>query len=179
MRSKEGTVLELFLNNPSKEWHFEDMIKTTKMARSKLDSWLKKFLDDGLIKRVKPKSKMPYYISKFTSIEYKGIKRIYGLRKLYECGLIGHLSQLDATVILFGSFARTDWHKESDVDIFIYGNIDGLKLLEYELKLKREIQIFHCANNDDLQRLGHALIKNIIKGDLIKGDLDFIEVSYA
>ena len=71
---------------------------------------------------------------------------------------------------------RSDWSKESDVDVFIYGDPQGLKIATYELKLEREIQLFICRDKTDLQKLGVGLIKNIIKGNLIKGDLDFIKV---
>jgi len=81
------------------------------------------------------------------------------------------------TVILFGSFMRSDWYKNSDLDVFIYGNPEGLKIAEYESKLHREIQLFICQNKKDLNKFGTGLIRNIIKGNIIKGDIDFLEVN--
>ena len=48
--------------------------------------------------------------------------------------------------------------------------------MEYELKLHKEIQVFICHNKDELNKFGAGFIRNIIKGELLKGDLDFIEV---
>ena len=178
MQSKEKKVIELFFENPTREWHFEEAVKEAKIARSKANSWLKKFIKNGLVKRVKAKGKMPYYISNYTSSEYKNKKRIFALNKLYEIGLLNHLDSLQKakTIILFGSFSRSDWYKNSDIDIFIYGDPEGLKIANYELKLHKDIQLFICQNKKELAKLGGGLIRNIIKGDIIKGNLDFIEV---
>jgi len=61
MKSKEDNVLEFFFENPTKEWHFEDIVKQAIIARSKSDRWLKKFIKKRIIKRIKKKGKMPYY----------------------------------------------------------------------------------------------------------------------
>ena len=73
--------------------------------------------------------------------------------------------------------SKGDWYKDSDVDIFIYGDPEGLSIVEYELKLHKDIELFICQNKEDLSELGAGLLKNIIKGNLIKGDLDFISVN--
>ncbi|MCK5283291.1 MAG: nucleotidyltransferase domain-containing protein [Nanoarchaeota archaeon] len=173
--------MELFFENPTREWHFEEIVKEAKIARSKADNWLKKFAKDRLIKKIKKKMKMPHYISNYNSAEYKYNKKIFALTKLYESGLLNHLGSLEKakTIILFGSFSRSDWYKNSDVDIFIYGDPDGLKIANYELKLHRDIQLFICQNKEELTKLGEGLIRNIIKGNIIKGNLDFIEVGIS
>ena len=51
MESKEMNIMELFFEDPTKEWHFEEIVKDSKVARSKADSWLKRFIKNGLIKR--------------------------------------------------------------------------------------------------------------------------------
>ena len=181
MRSKEEKVMELFFENPTKEWHFEKIIKEVKIARSKADNWLKNFVKDRIIKRIKKRGKMPYYIGNYNSSEYKNKKRIFALAKLYESGLLTHLDSLQKakTIIIFGSFSRSDWYKNSDVDIFIYGNPEGLKIVDYELRLHRDIQLFICQNKEELGKLGDGLIRNIIKGNIIKGNLDFVEVGIS
>ena len=178
MKSKEESIIELFFENPTKEWHFEEIVKEVKIARSKADSWLKKFHKNGIIKRIKKKGKMPYYISNYNSPQYKNKKKIFALNKLHESGFLNHLNSLQKakTIILFGSFSRSDWYKNSDIDIFIYGDPEGLKIVNYELKLHRNIQLFICQSKEELIKLGDGLIRNIIKGNLLKGNLDFVEV---
>lgn len=178
MRSKEEEILELFFEQPTREWHFEEILTTAGIARSKAFHWLKKFTKEQLIRRVKAKGAMPYYIGNHESPFYKSRKRIFALQKLYESGLLPHLTSLKnaRTVILFGSFARSDWYKDSDIDLFIYGDPEGLQITEYELKLHRDLEVFICRTRKEVAKFGMGLIKNIMKGILIKGDLDFITV---
>lgn len=178
MKSKENGMLELFFDNPTKEWHFEEILKEAKIARSKATGWLKQFIKEGIIHKVKEKGKMPYYMSDHNSAGYQNKKRIFALNRLYESGLLNHLAGLKKAkaVILFGSFSRWDWYKGSDIDIFIYGSPQGLSIAKYELVLHRDIQLFICENKKDLKKLGSGLVKNIVKGNLLKGDLDFVKV---
>jgi len=177
MKSKENKILELFFEEPAKEWHFEEIIKTAKIARSKAAGWLKKLEKEKIIKRTKEKGKMPHYTSR-DSIEYKNKKRLFAYKRLYQTGLLNHLSRLKKakTIILFGSFARWDWYKGSDIDIFIYGDPEGLNMAKYELKLDKDIQLFVCKDKHALKKLGSGLIQNIIQGNIIKGNLDFLKV---
>lgn len=179
MKTKEQDIIKLFFENPTKEWHFEEINKEAKITRSKSNGWLKKFVKGGIIKRIKEKRKMPYYIGDCESPAYRNKKKLFALNKLYESGFLNHLGSLQKakTVILFGSYSRSDWHKDSDIDVFVYGDTEGLKIADYEIKLGKEIQLFLCSTKKDLKKLGDGLIKNIIKGNLIKGDIDFIKVN--
>ncbi|MDD5086939.1 MAG: nucleotidyltransferase domain-containing protein [Candidatus Nanoarchaeia archaeon] len=178
MKSKQDSIISLFFDNPTKEWHFQKIVDEAKIARSKADKWLKYFVKQGLIKREKKKGEMPYYTSNYDFPEYKSRKRIFALNKMHESGFLNHLLSLKKakTVIVFGSFSRSDWYKESDIDVFVYGDPEGLRIADYELKLKRDIQLFLCKDKKDLFKLGKGLIKNIIKGDLIKGDINFLRL---
>lgn len=171
MRSKEDIVSEPFFNSP-KQWHFDELLKATKISRSQLSRWLKIFTADGEIKRVKPKGKMPYYVQNFESPSFQHRKRLFALKKLTESGLLDHLASLpDAKVIIvFGSFARYDWYEGSDIDIFIYGNYENFEQGKYELKLKRDIQVHIAKNKKDLEKMD-KMLPYIITGDFIKGSI--------
>lgn len=176
--SKEKNIINLFFEYPTKHWHFEDILKEAKISRPQANLWLKKFIKGELIKKLKPKNKNPYYVSDYESPNYRNKKRLFALEKLNNSGFFRHLLKLEKakTIILFGSLSRWDWYKDSDVDLFIYGNPEGLKIVDYELKLHREIQLFICQNKNELKKLGQGLIKNIINGYTIKGNIDFIGV---
>ncbi len=178
--SKEEKILELFFNESSREWHFEDIVKNVKMSRDKVNKWLIKLAKEGVVKKIKEKGKMPHYIADFSSPDYKNRKRIYILNKFYKTGFLNHLMKLNAnTVIIFGSFSRSDWHKESDIDLFIYGNGEELEQGKYEKKLGREIQTFICRTKEDLKKFRKGLLKNILSGYTVKGSFDFIRGIYA
>ncbi len=166
-------IQELFYNHPTKQWHFEELMNSAHLSRAQTNEWLKKLMQESIIKRIKPHKKMPYYIAHYTHPHYQNSKRLYALGQLHASGLFDYLLTLDKAkaIILFGSFSRWDWYEKSDVDIFIYGDIETVSVGRFMPKLKREIQLFPSKNNDDLQKMGPALLKNIINGIIIKGTL--------
>ena len=121
---------------------------------------------------------MPYYLANYENANYQTKKKLFALTQLESSGLLTYLTELQkkATIILFGSMTRWDWHKESDIDLFIYGNAEGLSLGKYELRLERDIQLFECKTKEDLSKFSNGLLKNIIKGNIITGNLDFVNV---
>jgi predicted nucleotidyltransferase len=181
IQSKENKLLELFFNYPSKQWHFSELSEKTGLADSKLNKWLHRFLKDNLILRNKPEKKMPHYISNFSHPHYQNRKQLFALSKLYESGLLDHLVSLKKpkAVIIFGSFAFWDWNNESDVDLFIYGDDSELNPWGCERNLKRELQIFVCKDKEELKRFGPGLIRNILEGKIVSGQIPFEVFKYA
>lgn len=150
------------------------------MSRERVNFYLKELLKEQLIVRKKPRKKQPYYAAKIRNSNFRMEKRLYGLSLLTESGLFEHLlsSPEIKTAILFGSFARGDWGKNSDVDLFIYGQDIDLDKGKFELELHRELQVFGFQNVDELkQKVSTALLSNIAKGFNIKGTLEPFEVS--
>ncbi|MBS3121719.1 nucleotidyltransferase domain-containing protein [Candidatus Woesearchaeota archaeon] len=179
IKSKENNLLELFFNYPTKHWHFEEILRQSGLSRDKANKWLKRFMKEKLIKRVKKKMEMPYYTGNHEHPSYRNRKKLYALTQFYESGFLDHLQSLKKakTVILFGSMARSDWYSESDIDVFIYGKSDEFDRYKFQSKLKREIQLFTADSKKELRKMGSGLLKNIVCGNFIKGKLDFIGVS--
>jgi len=175
-KSKEENVMELFFNESSRHWHFEDILKEARISRPQAMNWLKSLAKEGIIKRIKEKNKMPYYTGDFENPAYKNRKKLCALNKFYKTGFLNHLSQLNAeTIILFGSFARADWNTDSDIDLFIYGDADKFEQGKYEQKLGREIQTFACKNQKECRKFPPELIKSIQSGYLVKGNMELIK----
>lgn len=172
MKEKEN-IKELFFNFSTKHWHFEDIRKESGLSRAQTNEWIKKLVKEGLIKKVKKKGKMPYYIANYKSTKFNTQKRIYALRKFEKTGFLEHLTSLKKakTVTIFGSFARSDWHNESDIDLFIYGNTDDFEQSYYEKMLDREIQVFNYKNKKGLKGLRPEVLSNIASGIHIKGGI--------
>ena len=177
--SKEEQIVSLFYNQSSKHWHFEDIIKTSKVSRSKANKWLTKLIHQEIIMHVKPEGKMPYFKASFESLSYRTSKKLFALAQMQKTGFLNHLLSLKEakTVIIFGSFSRADWHAESDIDLFIYGNDDDLDIRTYSTLLNREIQLFTARNPADLEKFGSGLLRNILEGVLVKGKIEFVEVT--
>ncbi|MGE0792797.1 MAG: nucleotidyltransferase domain-containing protein [Candidatus Woesearchaeota archaeon] len=176
--SKEEDVLKLFFEEPTKHWHFTEIKSIVKIADNKVSRWLNEFVKMKLIKKIKPQNKMPYYISNYENSNYQNLKKFYAIKKFQNSGFFNHLLGLDAkSIVLFGSFSRWDWYKNSDIDLFIYGDDKHFEKSKYEKILNHEIQVFNFKNKSQLKKIPKELMHNIIQGNLIKGNLDFLEVN--
>ena len=175
---KEANILELFYNEPTKHWHFEEILHAAKISRPQAAVWLKKGRQEGLIIKKKIPEKQSYYTADYENPHYQIKKRLFALEKLEKAGFLSHLNSLSKakTVILFGSMSRWDWHKNSDIDVFIYGDPAGLDSYKYRIALHREIEPFICKNEKELKNFNPALLHNVAEGYLIKGSLDFMQV---
>jgi predicted nucleotidyltransferase len=179
--SKENQVLQLILeNSPLKAWHFEEIVKSAKITRAAANKWLKKYVSEGLLKYEKEEGKFPYYKVGSNNPAYYSLKRVYALEKLHQSGLITKLLSLNTakTVILFGSIVKGDWYKDSDIDIFVFGEIPDFDKNIYEHKLQRNIELHIFRNRKEVEEVRTGLIKNIINGYVLKGQIqDFAEIA--
>ena len=173
--SKESRIIELFFNEPSKHWHFKDIVRQGKISENRANYWLKQLLKEKIIIYIKPKGKMPYYIANFEHTNYKNKKKLYTLETFYETGFLNHLETLSAdTIVIFGSFSRADWHAKSDIDLFIIGNDDELEKGKYENIFHRDIQLFTFKNSKEIKNINPYLINKIINGYFVKGEVQNI-----
>ncbi len=178
MASKEEQILELFLNEPTKYWHFTTIVKTVGITKTAANKWLKKLKKEKIIKRVKPIGKMPYFQGNWEHNNYKNKKKLYALQKMYETGLISKLQELKnaKTIIIFGSYVRTDWVTNSDVDVFIYGDSEDFpfetdwKELGFQGKT-RTVQTHNFSTKKEMEDVKSGLLKNVLRGYVVKGDI--------
>ena len=178
---KDEQLLELFFNEPTKHWHFEELLKKASISRPQAVRWLKQFEQEGLVRRVKQCGKHPYYLGNWEHPAYRNRKRLYALEYFYKTGFLNHLESLRGahTVIIFGSFGRWDWHNGSDIDLFIFGDDAALEYGEYRKKLKREIQVFTAKTRVELRRFSPGLLANIADGFVVKGTTQFQGTPHA
>lgn len=178
--SKENNVLELILeNSPLKEWHFEEISKKAKTTKAVTNKWLKKYTKQGIIKRIKTKGHFPFFTVGRNNYHYNSLKRIYALQQLHQSGLISKLLSLNSakTIIMFGSTIKGDQYKDSDIDIFILGTSNFNKNI-YEKKLNKHIELHTFKNKQEIAEIKTGLIKNIINGYVIKGQIqDLVKVT--
>lgn len=172
--SKEENILQLILeSSPLKEWHFGEMVTEAKVTKAVANKWLKKYVKEGLLKRVKTHGRFPYFTAGGNNPVYPSWKRLYALETLHKSGLMQQLISLKSakTVVIFGSIARGDWYKSSDIDIFIYGRAEGLNKNLYESRLKRSIEIQEFESLKELKEVKTGLLANVLNGYLVKGQM--------
>jgi len=174
VHTKMKELKSLFYLESLRRWHFKDLIEESGLSRERVDYYLKQLKNEQFIQRIKPKAKMPYYSANLSSPSFRTGKRLYGLCILAESGLLAHLASCKGikTAILFGSFARGDWNKSSDIDLFVYGDDKEFNQGFFEKKLCREIQILSYNNLSKIKELDPSLIPNILKGISLTDSLE-------
>jgi len=179
--SKEQQILRLLLeNSPLKEWHFDEIVLAAKVTRAVANKWLKKFVADGVLHHVKAVGSSPFYTVGQRNAVYYSLKRLYVLEQLHQSGLIPQLLSLEGaqTVILFGSMIKGDWYKDSDIDIFVFGNVSGFDTKTYQLRLRRNIELHVFENKAEIRKIRSGLMNNVVNGYVVKGRIqDVVEVT--
>jgi predicted nucleotidyltransferase len=176
---RKENIKALFFNYSHKHWYFKDILLQGGLSRAQTNKWLLRLVKEKLIKKLEKKGKRPYYVANANSPKFKSEKKLFALKKFENSGFLAHLSSLPKakTVILFGSFARADWHWESDIDIFIYGTIDKLEKTKYEKLLGREIQVFNYKNKKEISNLEKSVYPQLLSGIHLKGKAEPFTVS--
>lgn len=170
---KERDVLELFFNEPTKHWHFKDVVKQARISEDRANYWLRKLMREDVINHVKQRGKMPYFIARYEHPDYENKKKLYALNRMFETGLLSRLQSLKnaKAVVIFGSFARGDWNAGSDIDVFIYGDPEELKFGAIWKGLGRVVEVHTAKTKKDLKGIRSGLINNVVKGYFVKGSV--------
>ncbi|MBI5060724.1 MAG: nucleotidyltransferase domain-containing protein [Candidatus Aenigmarchaeota archaeon] len=98
-----------------------------------------------------------------------GMKRADNIRQLYESGFAEFIREKfpSCTIIVFGSFAKGEDTRNSDIDIAVIGaKSKPLDLSEFRKKLMKDIRINFYKS---FKEIGVELRNNILGGILLSG----------
>ena len=133
-------------------------------ASTLLDSYEKL----GLLIREEYKNYILYHAN-IESKDFIDLSRIYWRHILKD--LVIHIENKipSATIILFGSLARAEVKKDSDIDLVIFAEKIDINIKLFEKKLNREIQHFFFNSLKDIKN--KELANNVINGYVLRGRL--------
>ncbi|MBI2664882.1 nucleotidyltransferase domain-containing protein [Candidatus Woesearchaeota archaeon] len=100
------------------------------------------------------------------------LKRVENLRQIYISGFSDFLEEklAGATIILFGSYARGEDTKASDIDIAVIGRADKLlDLNAFEKALSRQINVNFYNSWKDMHK---HLRSNVLSGITLHGGVE-------
>ena len=125
-------ILEVFLKDPFKEIHLRELSRMSKSSLANVDNSMRLFVKNDMFKRnemshstfFKPNLENEDTIKIFELLELERRKAFYAknkniarLIKKYTDSIIELSNKRIQLVVLFGSVARSQWTKESDIDI--------------------------------------------------------------
>jgi predicted nucleotidyltransferase len=158
-----------FLENPSTEFHLRELSRIAKLSPAGTSKILKQLLNENLL--IKEKTALTdNYRANVENLEYEALKQAYNLFSIKKSGIADYLYARTSAqaIVLFGSFARGDNHRESDIDISIIdGNTKDVSLKEYEEKLGHKINLLFI----NLKKAKPEFKNNILNGIVLRGFL--------
>lgn len=137
--------------------------KRTGLSKSTVLSKLKELRKEGMIKAD----------NSFSGTDYaRHVKSAFFVHALHKSGLVEFLAEKygASSIILFGSVAKGESVKKSDIDIFVESPKKiKVELKIFENKLNHEIQLFVEA---DIKKLPKNLFNNVVNGIKLYGYFD-------
>lgn len=162
-------ILRLFLEHPGQRFHVRQISRLLKLPKSTANYRLQKLAKERYVQRIR-EGIFPSYQANTSSSLFRLHKRQYGERMIIESGLIEYLERecTPRCIVLFGSFAKGEFAKESDIDLFVEAKEQEVNLRSFEKKLGHPIQILF---EDSMQKLSPELFNNIISGIKLYGSI--------
>ena len=125
-------ILEIFFKNPFEEVHLREVVRLSGVSLSNVDNSMRLFVKEDMFKRrevsnmvfFKPNLENEALLKIFEYLEMEKRRDFYGKNKKiarllqkYSNDIVDLSKKKIQIVILFGSVARGDWTKDSDVDM--------------------------------------------------------------
>lgn len=162
----QDKVMSLFFEEPNRLYQVREIARITGIPKTTVARKLEALRKRKLIE--KRKENVIGYKANESESYYRLMKKLNFLERVYQAGLIECLEEKfhPRCIILFGSFAKGEYHKKSDIDIFVQAKEKGYKLDRFEKKLKHTINLFFEEN---LNRLSKELFNNVVNGIKLSG----------
>lgn len=161
-------VLELFFENPSRQFHLRELARRLKLSLPTIIAATDALSREKLI----TKAKGPVLTLTAANREnprFIRLKRVHNLRQLYESGLVDALSSFfthPQAIILFGSYSRGEDIEKSDIDIAVFtAKSVGMDTSPYGRALKRSISVHALSQN----KMSEEFRKNLLNGIVVEG----------
>ncbi|MFW5912069.1 MAG: nucleotidyltransferase domain-containing protein [Candidatus Hadarchaeota archaeon] len=112
----------------------------------------------------------PVYRSNRRSEKFRQLKALDMRHRIETCGLLDEIEKEAAPdcIVLFGSAARGEDVRESDVDLYVQSEEMELAFPEHEELLKRSIQLHF---QPEFNSYPDELKNNIVNGTVLRGYL--------
>ncbi len=176
---EKKNILIPFFEEPNRKYHLRELAKLLKLSPATVKKNIEYFLKTNLVKEKRERN-LRLFGANLESKIFREYKKFYTIMKILNSGLLEKLVDefLFPTVILFGSAAKGEDFKNSDVDIFVLSNSKKETNLEkFEKQIRRKIQLF-VMNSEELSQLAKKnpeLFNNIVNGIKLEGFLKVVK----
>lgn len=165
-------LIEYFIKN-EKEFHVRELAKILKKSPTTISKYLKKYEKENILVSEKKFNHL-LFKPNTNSLQFKQLKLNYNLSLLNNSGLINKLDKEfnPEAIILFGSFAKAENTKKSDIDILlITPRKKEINIETFEKDIGNSIQL-HLYSDKDIEIMkikNKELLNNFLNGIILKG----------
>ncbi len=176
MSTEDNTtkVLKLFFDGPNVRLHIREVARRTGLSPFGAMKILKSLEKEGMVLK-KTTPVVVEYRGNYDNEKFIALKRSLNIYDLYASGLVSRLVDfygVPECVCLFGSYAKGEDIKESDIDLAIVTSNKKLPdLSTYEETLKRKISI-HLVK--DVKKEDAGFINSLANGIVLYGYLEVV-----
>ena len=170
-------ILAVFLKEPYREFYLREVASHTRVSVSTVKAYLDSLVSDGFLLRSK-RANLALFKANMEDPAFKHFKIAHLMRHLRP--LIRHLRQKyeKSSIILYGSCARGEDDKDSDIDLLIIGRAEKVELTDFEKKFNRTITVLVYSYQDweEKAKQDEAFYESIITDGLVtQGNLPVIK----
>ncbi len=134
-------VILFFILNPQEDATLARIVSSTGKKLLQVQRILKRLLDTGLVDKT-IRQKKTYYKADLNHVAYEDVKNIVLNAKIFSDPLKKDIDFLINTVnygFIYGSVAKGTCHSESDIDIFLIGNLSYYDAGPFIFNLSRRL----------------------------------------
>ena len=134
-------IVAYFLENPYEEVYLRELAKKLKLSPFVIKKYADILVNEGIIQEER-KANLRYFRANMRNLFFKHLKIAHSINMLTKSGLIHFLKQEIAnlsSIVLFGSMAKGEDDRKSDVDLIIIGKEKHLPLSAFEEKIGKKI----------------------------------------
>lgn len=163
--------LQPFIEDCSRRYAVREYARIRKISPPTSSTMLSNLNKEGLLNKTRERNYILFWANKGNHI-FKKLAQIYWKIKFEEAELLPYLRKtLTApTIILFGSLAKAENTRESDIDLAVIAPKRKMFLEKYEKKLKRKINLLTINNIHEIKN--NQLQSNILNGYVMEGRIN-------
>lgn len=174
MENLKGEILAYFFEEPEKEFYVRELAKLLKKSPTTISKYLEIMKKEQLLISSKKFNHLLFKAE--VNRKFKDLKLNYNLSLIRDSGLLDYIKETfnyPEAIVLFGSFAKAENIKKSDIDILIVSPAKKkLNLGNFEKKLGHEIQIFVYSGKELSSMKNKELLNSFINGIVLEGYME-------
>lgn len=167
-------ILRLFFEGPNERLHLREVARRTGLSATGAMKILSALYEEGLVEKERTAVAVVYR-GNYDNEDFIALKRSLNLYSLYSSSLVSALLDFYKTpecIVLFGSYAKGEDTRESDIDIAIMTGIKNYPRLEiYGSDLKRKISLHLIENTKNEAK---DFINSLANGIVLYGYLEVV-----